>query len=106
MNKLYSFGDWVEWNESWLMDSHLSESEIHDMYLADLAWDTLKDEPKPKAIPDLREIWLSRHTDGQVLMTIKHYNDYLHMYDLCDDDFADQLVRNGQLKIIDLRLNI
>lgn len=59
-----------------------------------------------KPAPDLKAIWLSRHVDGQVLMTVKHYGDYLHMYDLCDDDFADQLKRNGQMLIIDLRLNI
>lgn len=46
MNKLYSFGDWVEWNESWLMDTHLSESEVHDMYMADLATDMAKPEIK------------------------------------------------------------
>ena len=46
MNKLYDFGTWIEWNEHWILDSGLTQSEIHDMYLADLATDMAKPEIK------------------------------------------------------------
>jgi len=39
MKALYDFGQWIEWNEYRVMDTHLTESEIHDMYMADLATD-------------------------------------------------------------------
>ena len=45
---LYSFDEWIGWNEAWLIDSGLTDADIEKIYIKDLARDEASPQPAPR----------------------------------------------------------